>query len=508
MFVQHFLSMKTPFLFSAFLAILFLSSCDRSQITSTQTLTASETTLSEMVQASHDLIDKILESAPEFRNYRALQNAYSDLARTNPKFALEDVENRSNLDHKSRNAIVAIICSEWALKDRVAVIAYLEALIPEERKTNTWHATLYYLSKNHLEQLMTYLSEVPAGSLRDGAASLIVRNIATHNPEQASKWANEQLEEPLRSKLIAEIFFEVLEDDPKESIVYFDSLKEPEYRLEAVEHLAVVLRDIDVKEGFKWFQTLQNPAEKNLAYPLLIGGLFAEDPNRAVSEILKLEEGNLKNELIEIFIPSFAGHLPDDGLDWVKSLTRDTPSNSLAIRKFLGAFSLYQPEAVLNYAVQVAGADLDFYQKILLELADHSPMLIVELVDEFQGSLFYDQLLSKLTASLAGEGTVPMRNWVKSFDDEQVQFTVIGQAWPLIIKADPYLAVYMIEQMPNGPNRKIITEEVAQELLELKAQSEFVKMFFNDDPQMPEDLVKALDYYRPESNQYLIPEFK
>lgn len=496
--------MYSKLLLTTFTASILIS-CDRTS--KKEALEGDVSDASRAVPVSlHSSIDEQLALAPQYRDLLSLQDSYRKLAEKEPLTALKDLDGHSNIHSKTRSKIAAVICAEWASKDYQAAFAYLESIQGEQAKARTWQTMLFNASESHLQSLQDYYSEIPKGSLQDGAASLIARKIGQYDVNAAYQWASASVKQPKLSKIASELLQMALKEDLRLAISFLDSITTPEYRQPVVKQLGGILGDIDPAEGFAWFETLEASEDKEIAYPAVLAEYFKLQPVQAISLVEKLPEGGFKNEMMRKFAPALVDAHRTAGLEWLKKLDPNLGSTTLARQKFLGRFSVYDSELAMENAVAFAGDDQAYFKSILLEIAFYDPAAIAKLLPQYEGQPVHEKLVSQLIKGYSRKSSVEMQRWVFSIEDSEVRASVINESLPVLIESDPNLIGSFIEKMPTEERRLSFVNDFAQELRRLELESEFVANYLEFISELPSELQEALARLDSKSNSYPVPE--
>ncbi|MCP5543100.1 MAG: hypothetical protein H7A49_04250 [Akkermansiaceae bacterium] len=267
---------------------------------------------------------------------------------------LEDAAGKlDNLAMNERIMASFLLFSRWAEVDPNAAMAYSNSMgfggaFVRPTILQSWagvdpqSAAKYYADNPREFAMMGRFGRGPMGN--EGAPSIIASEWARQDPAAAMAWASSLTTD--KEEAMSAVIGEVAKNDPAEAasmLASMDGDKGDAYRTVAMQYGAK-----SFSEAAAWVRTL--PAdEQNDALGAAIRGLSNVDPDAAVSEVAKMEEGDAKNRAVRDVVEDLARIDPQSAGDFLKTQTDEGVLRD-GMRELMSSWVNQNANAALTYA--------------------------------------------------------------------------------------------------------------------------------------------------------------
>lgn len=177
-------------------------------------------------------------------------------------------------------------CTRWAEIDPEAAFEFALAAKQKSFRNTAIGSILAGIAKNDPALAMEKLAAIEDGAIRERAKYQLISSIGVSRPDD---WiAMMQSDPSLSSRYsVGSFASEWAIDDPAAAARRIMKLP-AESRADALGTVAKVWAGKDPREAMAWAQSLDDPAQRNLAMSQVVGGMAANDPKAALASLASM----------------------------------------------------------------------------------------------------------------------------------------------------------------------------------------------------------------------------
>ena len=350
-------------------------------------------------------------------------------------------------------------------KSPAEAIAYINELDDptQQRKYVSWLAN--YLSLSSPERALRFAPLFDDAAYTKYFERIVTNNLASENPRDTierliASGSNLRRDDEFYTAMRA-----LAQSDAEAAKLYFSQIRSVEAKRRVGSAIAVEMARRDPEAALEWAR--ENEDDE---YPMLQLSVFrvmaAEDPQRAMQEVLALPNSEMKSRLVAQVIGKISEERPLEAvafLDEIQNAQQKLQATQRLLHTWISRDADAAVEWVLGQDDEIVADLMDVLQHDLVENDIDSAIRILPRLGPAERDRLKLQIAQRLTTRAS---PAEAQNFIRQFEGEpgydQLQAAVIGG----IAKNDSYAAIQLAAQLPAGGARDraytTIIEEHAQ----------------------------------------------
>ena len=353
----------------------------------------------------------------DWQREQLLRQATSELARRDPRLALEMLAGVQLTDPV---AFQALIADEWSRFDPAGAAQWVETVARPRQARLAYEIADAYVAQQPAEALAWALriSRSPGRNLWSHMVGLM----AQQNPQEALRIAQSAENQAQRVQATAAVLRTMAAQDPALAISYLEDLPAGPQRTHTSVQIALQMAETSPNAAIDWLGNLPDRAARSQGLVELGSTMAWEDVDAAAQLIDRIPD-DMRQWWITTVARSYVAQDVDKGIQWV--------------RKF---------ESEAGYELIV--------QQFASELAVRSPEAALELVERTADGAQRDQMLTNMVTSGAGKQSPEVASrWVARISDEDSRARAVEYLASVWGQYDLPAARRWVMSQPTGPSR-------------------------------------------------------